>query len=235
MWGKRRQVGSENDTDAPSGIRRRATRTLGPFSGTQLTIILCTIVATVGFPFAASALTSGTNVFLTDPSGSGVAHVNANGSLNTAVIGAVSAKVSGSVIADPAVPPQMYTNSVDMASGGCHAVALPPSGKALIVTGVHDDLFSFSSLGGGTPPVNFTLWRGSANQSAANCGNGVIKDVTTLNEFGSFETTFSSGLPVANGKALYVYVSLSGGANVQVSVSGYLVPASDCIGSNICS
>jgi hypothetical protein len=63
---------------------RPVPKTVGPFTGRQLTTIICVIATLVLFPFGAWAAVAGSNAFITDPS-TGNRAVVANGALTVNV------------------------------------------------------------------------------------------------------------------------------------------------------
>jgi hypothetical protein len=66
-------------------------KTLGPFTGKQLTVIICTLMVLLLFPVGAWAV-SGSNVFVTDASSGARGRVDAKGGQNVGVHDPVSGK-----------------------------------------------------------------------------------------------------------------------------------------------
>jgi len=92
---------------------------LGPFSGTQLTVIIVTVAVLLLFPAGAWAV-AGSNVFVTDSGTGSHAFVSGAGQLNVTRAGAKSYRISHFVS-------DVETTSVPIK---------PPAGKAFVVTSI---------------------------------------------------------------------------------------------------
>lgn len=103
-------------------------RGLGPFTGGQLTTIVCFLVAAVAFPMGAWAV-SGSNSFITDAKSGAHATVSKSGALN----------VAGTVIAGAAPLKDMYHSWTGIYSTGV-AIATAPAGHSLVVTSLNLDV-----------------------------------------------------------------------------------------------
>jgi hypothetical protein len=215
----------------------RAGRGWGPFSGAQLTIVICVVAVTILLPVSAFAVVSGSNSFVTDATTGKQAQVDAKNNLKTAVHDAVSgtaakvnalgqqlAAVTGTVtvngIARPANPVDMYTTSA--AVPGCQTFPAP-AGHALVITSV--DLV----VPPGTAANEFVLQRGIGS-----CPGSFTalqkKEDATVPALSSHQITFPSGLVIPDGYVLLVATF----GNDFVSVNGYLVPDSYCTPATAC-
>jgi len=228
-----------------SGKRRTTSRGWGPFSGGQLTTIICVVVVTVLFPVASWAA-SGSAVFLTDPHNNHHAAIDAAGNVQThpngtqAVSGTVTvggtanvsgtvtvggtANVSGSVIATPTAPNASY-NSFAIAgeSVSCSSETAPvPAGEALIVTSITVRVASV-----GTGPVS--VYALSATPGSP-CVAVTTADAIDISGAGVSEVmSFPSGYPIEAGHLVGISLgSNSGNALATVAVHGYLVSSALC-------
>jgi hypothetical protein len=182
-------------------------KTWGPFTGRQLTTIICVAIVTVLFPVTAWGIT-GSSVFVTDP------HTKAHASINQAGQLAVNGTFN-------TVAPGASYNSVqllDQTKQGCSPVTgIVAKGKVLVVTSV---TVTNRSLSPG--PVDVDLWVGAAcTRFAAGVSLPGIGQSQTL--------PLPSGLPIKPGHRLFVNLAApSQSAIVLVTTSGYLAPASQC-------
>lgn len=209
MWRTRRTQATE---DAVIGGRRG--RGFGPFSGGQLTIIIVTFAGLLLLPVGAWAL-SFTNVSIIDPGGVNRAKVNAAGQLST------DALVTGSVTARPSAAGSTfaYGNHFAVSAGvnlGPSVSGTIPAGKAAIITSV-----TIGPRGTLSSSVSFFV---EAGNGSGNLGVGSI----TLNPGAQPVTlSFPSGLAIKNGHYLSIFAPTAA-VNVDVSVSGYYVTATQC-------
>jgi len=192
----------------PGGAAR--VKTWGPFTGRQLTTIICVAIVTVLFPVTAWGI-AGSSVFVTDP------HTKAHASINKAGQLAVNGTVN-------TVTPGASYNSVqllDQTKAGCSPVTgSAPKGRVLVITSVTVTVKSVS-LG----PVDTDLWVGdvcarfAAGMSVAGTGQ-------------SQTLPLPSGLPIKPGHRLFLNLtSQSGNAVVLVNTNGYLAPSTQCTAS----
>jgi hypothetical protein len=203
--------------------RTRRQRGLGPFSGAQLTLIIVTLAIVLGFPFAVGAVT-GSNVFVTDATSGAHAKVDTIGNVQTKVNGGTLAISGGTLAAQPGPAAATYSNITGV-GGGCGIVAVPPTGKAIIVTSILIDVES-------NAPTQAQIAR--ATGSCPSFLTFVRKAVITNLPLGAFIAPFPSGIAIPNGQELIVGLS-NGASGANVSVNGYLVPASQCQSPNVCN
>ncbi len=179
----------------------------GPFSGAQLTTMVCVIVAAVAFPVGAWAVVTGSNVFVTDATSGAHAAVSSSGALT----------VAGSVTSNNASPKSLYVNS-SIPGATYVPAAAPPSGKALIVTSIAVDTDGPASFGSGSH-AEFVI-----SAADATCGTqapGLVGFVSP-SALGVTSIAIPSGLVVPAKRALCVAAD---GIVAVVTVYGYLVPA----------
>jgi hypothetical protein len=201
--------------------RTEGDRGWGPFTGRQLTTIICVGLVTILFPVGAWAV-SGSNVFVTDIHSGDHAAVNSAGQLQThpngtqTVAGSVTAAVSGSVTATPSPPSAMYHEFAGGNVNDCIPIATAPVGEATVLTSIHV-----------TAGVGIS---GTVRLAAsANCASQTLDFAAMSSADGQRDFEFPSGLPVANGHHLYVQVKeASGSPDVGVYSFGYNVPAAQC-------
>jgi hypothetical protein len=181
----------------------------GPFSGGQLTTMFCVIVAAIAFPVAASGV-AGSEVFVTDAASGARAAVSSKGAVS----------VAGAVTANDASPKNLYRSQVSVDSAGVWApVAVPPVGKALIITSLN---INTEAPAGGTTG-NFAQFDLSTIDSSCNTlGSGVA--VATPATPGVTSIPIPSGLVIPANRALCANTSPA--LYSVVMVYGYLVPAS---------
>jgi hypothetical protein len=191
------------DTNAGGHV---AAKTWGPFTGRQLTTIICVGIVTVLFPITAWGVT-GSSVFLADP------HSKAHASINQA----------GQLSVSPQVAPGASYNAVQLLNQsvqGCSPVtAIVPKGRVLVITSVTVTVTQASLS---TGPVEADLWTGIAcTQFAAGLSVPGTGQSQTL--------PLPSGLPIKPGHRLFVNLaSPSGNATVIVDTNGFYAPASEC-------
>jgi hypothetical protein len=207
------EIGGDDDADKR---RHRGGRGWGPFSGGQLALVVCVVAVVVGFPVAATAVISGSNVFVTNATTGTHAVVNSLGQLSVAA--------TGSVTATPTPPSASYTKIGGASeASGCNAVTVAvPAGKALIVTSITVDMRSVTTGPVEVLPVAATpgtpcgLLTSAADVSMS--GSGVDQIIP-----------FPSGFPVKAGHVVgLVMFGGSGDANAVVTVNGYLVSSTLC-------
>jgi len=193
----------------PDPGARPTAPTLGPFTGRQLTTIICVLAVLVLFPIGAWAV-SGSQVFVTDLHTGAHAAVN-NGQLN--------------VIGPAAAPPgTAYTaTALFVQSGTCAPVTSPvPAGSALVVTQITVDVSTMT-----TGPLSVTT------QSASTGSPCVVHVTAGTAELAGKHTnavmSFPAGFPIRAGRFLSVTsAGGSGDAVGLISVNGFLVPSSEC-------
>jgi hypothetical protein len=204
----------------------RSGRGWGPFSGGQLTTMVCVIVAAVAFPVAASAVTA-SKVFVTDATSGSTAKVSTAGAVSVA--GSVTSKLQGSTSGNKAEvtkAQQLLTAEAPLSAtvtGTMLALAQSTepvltlsSGHAIIVTSVT------LSAQGPTGSGPFASLFVSSDSSCANSTRNVGEVFFPSGVNSTSVLPFAAGVPVPDGVQLCVLVS---SVNVVVSYDGYTVPA----------
>jgi hypothetical protein len=208
-------------------------RTWGPFSGRQLTTIICIGLVTILFPVGAWAV-SGTNSFITDSTSGVRAKITSTGELQTHPNGPLG--VTGSVSVSGAVrtanPVDMYTTVFGLSDSTpakqC-AILTPPAGHALVITSLKLSLSASNTF-----PFSVNFYRGSGTCAAPTFL--AAKDSTTFNQPGSFETEFPTGLVIPSGNVLIIQGALqTANAVTIVTVNGFQMPNSACSTIAACS
>jgi len=213
--------------DGGHAVRRRSDgRGLGPFTSTQLTTIIVTLLILVAFPFAAFAVT-GSNVFVTDATSGARAKVDSLGNLQTKVS-------SGFVNATPAAPSQQIVRTVTFNDTlpKCKTLVTPPSGKAVVITAVHFQIRTYDN-----GPDTRLGDLGHSGSSGCTSGNVALDGVSFFGNVpqgniwqgvASQELDFPSGLAIANGHTLTVSVAGGPDDNWRITAFGYQVNANQC-------
>ena len=201
-----------------------AGRGWGPFSGTQLTVMIVTFAIVISFPFAAFAVT-GNRVFVTDSTSGKTAAVNASRQLS------VNGVVSGAITATQTPPNSAWNEKPDGPAFGLvleankcqNASVAVPKGKALVVTSIDAELFSDT-----TPPAQVWVFAGKVGSPCSVSMNPIAAtSVTTVGDIRN--VAFPPGIAINPGHTLDVTLSsVSGDARVLVWVHGYVVPSSQC-------
>jgi len=180
----------------------------GPFSGRQLTTIICVGMVTVLFPVGAWAVTA-SSTYVTD------AHTHKSAAVNTAGQLAVSGPVTASVAS-----PKNFFNGTARGTGPIPApVAAPPAGQALIITSVTLD---YTKAAPSTQSLAL-----SVSTTDATCGTraqAIFEE--TPSATGARVLTFQPGIVVPAGRAFCVEDSDIANIVAKVFVDGYLVAAS---------
>jgi hypothetical protein len=123
-------------------------RHLGPFSGLQLTIIICVVVVCVLFPVGAWAAVTGSNVFITDPGTGKHAGLDKGGALRT--------------VASPSYAFSFPPKQISLVPAG-NLVAPDPSKTRYAIT-------SFTVSNGTTQVATAHLTAFASSASLTNCG-----------------------------------------------------------------
>jgi hypothetical protein len=195
--------------------RRRQGRGLGPFTSGHLTIIVVALVIAVAFPFAAFAVT-GSNVFVTDATSGTRAAVDSGNHLKVGD-GSGPLTVDGTVGVGGIPKESTYFRfgPVDVTpTSGCRVSTPPlPSGKALIVTMLHVDIFQAPA----SPGVG--------NFLAAYADTSCTKIIDDFNPsaIGISPLPFVPGIATTTGVSMK---SFGGEVKAEVEIVGYLVAAS---------
>jgi hypothetical protein len=127
---------------------------------------------------------------------------------------------SGQILSAAASPANYY-GSADVVVGSSDyvAIASPPSGDALVVTSIDDDVYADPSPGAGQFD---TFLIGSSSCSA---NEGIYDHALNPPTVGNIAVAFNPGLVVPSGDAL---CGLGGGSvEGEADVIGYTVPAAD--------
>jgi hypothetical protein len=183
--------------------------TLGPFTGRQLTTIICVLAVLVLFPIGAWAI-SGSQVFVTDP------HTGAHAAVNNGQL---------SVMGPTAAPPgTAYTaTALFVEAGACAPLTSPvPAGSALVVTQITVDVNTMS-----TGPLNVSAQSASAGSPCVPHGTAGTAELPGKHT--TAVMSFPAGYPIRAGR--FVSVTSTGGSGDAlglISVHGFLVPSSEC-------
>jgi hypothetical protein len=184
----------------------RSGRGWGPFSGGQLTTMVCVIVAAVAFPVGAWAV-SGSNVFVTDATSGAHAAVSSSGAVS----------VTGTVTANNANAKNLYENFAVTSSTLFVPVAQPAAGKALVITSLEFNTYAGAAQG------NNLIYAVSAIDATCSFSAGVVGYVDPASN-GVTSIPIPSGLVIPANRALCV--ADSEGLGVTATTFGYLVSAS---------
>jgi len=191
-------------------------RTWGPFTGRQLTTIVCVVVVTVLFPITSWA--AGSTLFIGDPHNSNHAAVDAAGNLK--------AKISSGTVTISGVAPGNIAQTDKFLQGenfqltvGNTNVLAPPTGRELIVTSVQLAWYNADPA-----QSSFALMKVGSN---ANCsGNSSYSRYFHLPNARDFRAVeFTPGFIVPAGMALCVVQGGAAGPTILFSAFGYSVPA----------
>ena len=235
---KNRSDAIDGTTGEAGKRRRRSGRGWGPFSGSQLMVIIVTLAIVIGFPVAAFSVT-GSSTNIVDPvTAANKAKVDVKGNLYTATrdavsgtaakvnsLGQLSVAATGSVTATPTPPSASYTSEAFATeSGGACSSITPtvPAGKALIVTSITVSMSSVT-----TGPVVADLVSATPGSP---CGFLSFADGIWISGAKVSQViTIPSGFPVKPGHVLGVEMfSTSGDAAGPFFVHGYLVSSTLC-------
>lgn len=202
MWGN-------DKTDRERG------RGWGPFTGRQLTTIICIGMVTILFPVGAWAAVSGSNVFVTDATSGVHAKVSSAGALSTS--GALSLTPTSAMYHTE----NLGANTCDRAQ--CTTLAKPPTGKALAITTIEIDAWHDTAGFGG--PNEYIL---IARSTDGTCRLASLTSYVSLVEpssAGSQTLTYNlpGALPVPKGTALCLQ---NASDTLQVVFGAYGVTAS---------
>jgi hypothetical protein len=191
-----------------------AVRTWGPFTGRQLTTIICVGMVTVLFPVTAFAV-SGSPVFLVD------AHTRKSAAVDSA--GNVQTKVNGGAPGNLSAPSQfVQSNELVLnvpATPALTPLVTPSGGKQLILTDVHLDWFG-QPAPTGDPFVVLQL----GDQTT--CANPIVASSQIFDlptQQGFEQVKFSPGFIVPAGKAVCTRIETTSGTAI-LNAFGYLVP-----------
>jgi hypothetical protein len=193
-----------------------ATKHLGPFSGWQLTVIICVVFATLFFPATVWAV-SGSNVFVTDAVTGARAKVDSAGNQQVHQNGTVT--VAGSVTASQPTASIYRSNFVSdgpcatTAPFKCPTVAKPPAGKALVLTDIHLDVRVALATGIGE---DLDFWISSDGTCDQATFTVTVDDVNPAG-IGEIVLPMDTGLAIPAGEALCVL----NGDSVNITAESY--------------
>jgi hypothetical protein len=196
------------------GVGSERRRGLGPFTGRQLTTIICVLTVAIVAPIGAWAVT-GSNVFVTDPISGAQAKVDSAGAVQ-------SKAVLGSMAVPHVTPAWSYHSSMHFAFEDCtNVTAEVPSNKALVVTSI-----TVKNVVATTGPIQIRVATGTFDEPCTVwtfLGRGVVEadGLTTI--------SFPSGLVVGPGHTLDLSMDSPSDDNLsEVYVDGYWVPSAQC-------
>jgi hypothetical protein len=246
---RRQQLRNAEQEATRQSETRRPGRGLGPFTGTQLTVLILALVLAVAFPVGAWAV-SGSNIFVTDAS-TGVhakvdgknnvytslhdgtsgssAKVDASGNLRTTVNGTVT--VTGPVRSAP--------KAGDTFTQTAFAYTYLPTQSCIYVFKPKNDVVASVITSIEFVQVNGTgSWADTEVHAVTTPGalNTQCSQSPTVTAFvaravladhSQYTQTFPSGIGLAPGHGLYANSAGNSGIT-QVFVSGYYVNASEC-------
>jgi hypothetical protein len=179
------------------------TKTWGPFTGRQLTTIICVIVVAALFPVGAWAV-SGSSVFVTDSTSGKHASVDSEGQLH------VVANVAGA-------KSWMQSDSPSLAGAYAPRVVVPV-GKALVVRQIHVDWFGAD--GSSDPWVAWIVGNAACNSNISSTS----ETMDLPNGQDDRVVSFDPGYIVPAGEALCGVKS--GAGTFYMKVYGYYVSSS---------
>jgi hypothetical protein len=172
-------------------------RGLGPFTGRQLTVIVCVAVVMVMFPIGAFAVT-GTSIFVTDHTTGKQARVTG----------------AGQLVTTPAFLKDLRTGPPTAAAGTCKPIATPTGGAALIVTSVN------VAWSGMTPGTDFLdVWSDSACDTP-------IAFVQVATASGTMSIPLGAGVAIHAGQSLSATGFGPHPTGWVINAPGYVVPGS---------
>lgn len=174
----------------------------GPFTGRQLTTIICALLLAAVMVPVGSYAASLTKVAITDPRDGDRAKVDTTGNL----------AVAGTVTARPAPVAALVRGRSGVSS--CTPILLPPAGKALVLTSVHINVYLNPTPGFAN---NVLLY------DRPGCAGGLV-DVVNPAGIGATPLDYGNGLAIPTTGGLFARVQ--GGVQAEVYANGYTVPSS---------
>jgi hypothetical protein len=174
-------------------------RGMGPFTGGQLTTMVCVIVVAVAFPMGAWAV-SGSNTFITDAQSGARATVSKSGALT----------VAGTVITSAAPLKSLYHGFQAVSEGAYSSVASAPAGKTLVITSLNLDEVAT------TGTLNDTFFALDATSSTC---SGSLPQIAIVTQpvVGWTSVSIPSGLVIPVHGALCAFSS----TNTRAAIFGY--------------
>ena len=185
-------------------------KTWGPFTGRQLTTIICVLLVTVLFPVGAWAVAS-TNVFIGDPHSSNHAAVGSDGSLQT--------HINGGAPGNLAATSQFAETGSSGLSTLENKIYAPPAGKEFILTDLHLDWFLL--IPGNDPWAEIRV--GNSNCTSVFESTVELFDIPNAQDHENIG--FTPGYVVPAGDALCTLRGGDSNGGIEASVFGYLVPS----------
>ena len=204
-------------------------KTWGPFTGRQLSTMVCVLLVTIMLPVGAFAVT-GNNVFVADPTTGVQAKVNGAGQL--------SAAVTGSVTATPAAPSSTFVHVavVDFVQGSQYQSIFigAPAGKALVITGISVNPYQ-PSFQGDTRPAIMAFRTVGATCSAFKSSIGAL----SISTASSTALAYPSGVAIGQHALCAEYVlgaipPTGWSFTFTFTINGYWIPATQCQALNVC-
>jgi hypothetical protein len=192
--------------------QRTGPKTWGPFTGRQLTTLLCVLVVMVLFPVGAWAV-SGSSVFVTDASTGAHASVDSSHNLQT--------KVNGVVTANQA-PTQNFIQTGSFlltVDTNFHPIISASASHALVITDIHLDWTEQNLGNDDSVEINLATATDCATRSSHAFE---YFNLPTVN--GNQDIPYATGYVVPAGKTLCA-AAPQGDGNVYIRTFGYFVAA----------
>jgi hypothetical protein len=184
------------------------TKTWGPFTGRQLTTVLCVLIVTVLFPVTSWAVT-GSSVFLVDP------HTGYHASIDSA--GSVQVKVNGGV---DVAPPSAFVESHEvLLTTSLAPILTPPAGKDLVVTTVTEDW-----SGDNLATASYAAITIGTAGTCASPSDALEYFLDLPTGAGNHDNHFTPGYVVPNGKSLCADQAGTSNPEIFLGAFGYTVP-----------
>jgi hypothetical protein len=181
-------------------------KSLGPFSGRQLTLIAVTLILAIAVPGSVFAIDTFSNVAIEDPASGVKASVDGQHRLKT------NDSITGTLATTQTAPPNLVRIFAN-ASTGCQTVYTIPAGKALVLksaTGV------VGTNGGNIGELD--LFAGTTCTAA-----NVVTSFDTDRLADTIGEPLGAGVGIPAGSALSIEAPVGDGT---LEAYGYLVPAS---------
>ena len=180
------------------------TKSVGPFTGRQLTTIVVALIAAVTIPTGAYAVAKLTHTVIQDGTSAATAGVTPTGNLKVNV----------------AAPADFFyqEDATGPGSGFDSPAVTPPPGTDLIMTTIHLNVFADPHPGSASSVDLFV-----APSSLCNTGAGPYFESVNPAGVGELDVSLAPGVNVPAGDLLCA--GEFGGVQVRLSVSGYTVPA----------
>jgi hypothetical protein len=196
-------------------VERAGPKTWGPFTGRQLTTLLCVLIVMVLFPVGAWAV-SGSNVFVTDATTGARASVDASHNLQTKVNGLVTANQS---------PTQNFVQSTETLLPATYVPVISATAThAFVITDMHLDWEN--QIPGNEDYVEVNL--GTAGTPCTSMSTKALEYFDLPDQNDSRDVPYTTGYVVPAGKSLCAAAPVNDG-DVVIRVFGYFVGASSVV------